>query len=149
MVFQWSLSEKKSSKVSRSLLRILADLNNAVVRRVFSCPLISNSSSPSCNPLVTVTRGPISLVSRSLSYSIVVVFFQLSSKVQVLIFSLSFNFTLWSAGTAKSINQHFSFLSFCWPSLCLVVWLGLHDPFDFHLDYYYYYYLLIRVFLIR
>ena len=46
MVFHWSLSDKKSSQVTRTLLSILADLNNAVV--------ISKSSSPCTNPLVTV-----------------------------------------------------------------------------------------------
>ena len=53
-------------------------------------------------------------------------FFQFLSEVQVLIFffSLSFNFTPWSA---KSIIRQILF--FCCPSRGLVVWLGLDDLF--------------------
>ena len=46
MVFLWSLSDSKSSHVSRTLFSILVDLNNAVVWMVAAHPLISNSSSP-------------------------------------------------------------------------------------------------------
>ena len=35
MVFHWSLSDNKSPQVSRTLLNILTDLNNAVVWVVF------------------------------------------------------------------------------------------------------------------
>ena len=54
MVFHWSLSDSKSPQVSRSLLSILADLVNAVVGMVSTCPLIFKSSSPFINPLLTV-----------------------------------------------------------------------------------------------
>ena len=40
MVFHWSLSGNKSPQVSRTLLSILADLNNAVVWMVSTHPLI-------------------------------------------------------------------------------------------------------------
>ena len=46
MVFLWSLSDSKSPQVSRTLLSILADLNNAVVRMVSTRVFISKSSSP-------------------------------------------------------------------------------------------------------
>ena len=44
MVFHWSLSDSKSPQVSRTLLSILAVLNNAVVWMVSTRPLISKSS---------------------------------------------------------------------------------------------------------
>ena len=58
MVFYWSLSDRKSPSVSRTLLSILADLNDAVVS---SRPLISKTSSPFTNPLVIVPRAPIKI----------------------------------------------------------------------------------------
>ena len=48
-------------QVSRTLLSTLADLNNAVVWIVSTCPLISKSSSSSMNPLVTVLSTPITI----------------------------------------------------------------------------------------
>ena len=45
MVFQWSLSDSKSSQVSRTFLSILTDLNNAVLWMVSIRHQISNSSS--------------------------------------------------------------------------------------------------------
>ena len=59
MVFHWSLSDSKSPQVSRTLLSILAVLNNAVVWMVSTRPPISKSSSPFSNPLVTVPNTPI------------------------------------------------------------------------------------------
>ena len=58
MVFHWSLSDSKSPKIFRTLLNILTDLMNAVVYMVSTCPLISKSSSPNTNHLVTVERAP-------------------------------------------------------------------------------------------
>ena len=57
IVFHWSLSYSKSPQVSRTLLNILADLNNAVVWMVSTSPLISKSSSTFTNSLVTVQRS--------------------------------------------------------------------------------------------
>ena len=45
MVSHWSLSDNKPPQVSKTLLRILAVLSNAVVWMVSTCPLISKSSS--------------------------------------------------------------------------------------------------------
>ena len=53
MVFYWSLSDSKSLQVSRTLLSILAYLNNAVVWIVSTCPFISKFSSTCTNPWVT------------------------------------------------------------------------------------------------
>ena len=46
-------------KVSKTFLSILADLKNAVVWMVSTHPLISTSSLPCFNPLVTVLYAPI------------------------------------------------------------------------------------------
>ena len=59
--FYWSLSDSKSPQVSRTLLSILAVLNNAVVWMVSTRPPTSKSSSPFSNPLVTVPNAPITI----------------------------------------------------------------------------------------
>ena len=61
MVFRWSLSDSKSPQVSRTLLSILAVLNNAVVWMVSTRPPTSKSSSPFSNPLVTVPNASITI----------------------------------------------------------------------------------------
>ena len=61
MVFDRSLSDSNYPQVSRTLLIILADLNNVVVEMVSTRPPISKSSSPINNPLVTVTKAPITI----------------------------------------------------------------------------------------
>ena len=61
MNFHWSLSDSKSPQVSRTLLGILAVLNNAVVWMVSTRPLTSKSSSPFSNHLVTVPNAPITI----------------------------------------------------------------------------------------
>ena len=53
MVSNCSFSESKFPQVSRTLLSTVADLNNAVVWMVSTCPQISKSSSPFTNPLVS------------------------------------------------------------------------------------------------
>ena len=110
MVSHWSLSDSKSPQISRTLLSILADLSNAIVWMVSTCPLISKSFSPCPNPLVTALRAPIiiGITVTFMFYS----FLNSLPKVQVLILLFAFfNFTLWSAGTAEStIQQGFSFL---------------------------------------
>ena len=61
MVFHWNLSDSKSPEVSRTLLSILAVLNNVVVWMVSTRPPTSKSSSPFSNPLVTVPNAPITI----------------------------------------------------------------------------------------
>ena len=61
MTFHKSLSDSKSPKVSRTLLSILTDLNNAVVWMLSWRPLISESSSPCTNTLVTAPSAPIKI----------------------------------------------------------------------------------------
>ena len=59
MVFLWSLSDGKSSSVSWTLLSILGDLSNAVVRVVLVGQPISYSSIVSTRPLETAPSAPI------------------------------------------------------------------------------------------
>ena len=54
MVFHWIPSDRKSPQVSRTLLSIQSDLNNAVVWMVSTRPLLSQSSSPCTNHSVIV-----------------------------------------------------------------------------------------------
>ena len=56
MVFHRSLSDSKS-QVSKTLLSILAVLNNVVFWMVSICPLISKSSRPFNNPLDDCTKS--------------------------------------------------------------------------------------------
>ena len=55
------MSNKKSPQVSRTLLSILADLNNALVCMVCTRPHIFKSSNPCTNPLVILTRTPFTI----------------------------------------------------------------------------------------
>ena len=92
--FPLNLSDSKSPQISRTLLSILADLNNAVVWMVSTCPLISKSS---CSTPLIIGRTFISLLHS---------FFQFSKMVQVVISLFLF---LWSVGTAKSTIWHVLF----------------------------------------
>ena len=101
MVFHWSLSDSKSPQVSRTLLSILAVLNNAVVWMVSTRPPTSKSSSPFSNPWVTVPNAPITIgiIVTCMFHSF---FSSLARSRYLSFFSHSFCFILWSAGTAKS-----------------------------------------------
>ena len=101
MIFHRSLSDSKSPQFSRTLLSILVVRNNVVVWIVSTRPPTSKSSSPLSNPLVIVSKAPITI------YIIVTfmfhIFFNSLAKSRYLsFFSYSFSFILWSAGTAKS-----------------------------------------------
>ena len=61
MVFHRKLSDNKSTQISRTLLSILAILNNIVVWIVSTRPLIFKSSSPFKNLLLTVLKAPITI----------------------------------------------------------------------------------------
>ena len=101
MVFHWSLSDSKSPQVSRTLLSILAVLNNVVVWMVSTRPPTSKSSSPLTNPLVTVPNAPITvgIIVTCMFHSF---FNSLARSRYLSFFSHSFSIILWSAGTAKS-----------------------------------------------
>ena len=100
MVFHWSLSDSKSPQVSRTLLRILAILNNAVVWMVSTRPPSSKSSSPFSNPLVTVLNAPIiiGIIVTCMFHSF---FISLARSRYLSFFSHSFSFILWTARSVK------------------------------------------------
>ena len=58
MASHWSLSDSKSLQVTRTLLSILAYINNTVVLMVSTCSFISKLSNPLTNPLGIVPRIP-------------------------------------------------------------------------------------------
>ena len=100
IVLHWSLSDSKSPQVSRTLLGILAVLNN-VVWMVSTRPPTSKSSSPFSNPLVTVPKAPITIVI-TVAFMFHSFFNSLARSRYFSLFSYSFSFILWSAGTTKS-----------------------------------------------
>ena len=81
MVFHWSLSDSKSPQVSRTLISILADFNNSVV-----------------------PRAPIT-IGITITFMFHSFFNSLVRSRYLSLFTLSFNFTLWS-----TIPQVLSFL---------------------------------------
>ena len=124
MVFHWSLSDSKSPQVFRTLLSILAVLNNAVVWMVSTRPPTSKSSSPFNNPLGTVPKEPIiiGIIVTFIFHS----FFSSLAKSRYSSFSShSFSFILGLAGTAKLTIFQILFL-FCL-LLGLIFWSRLGD----------------------
>ena len=125
MVFHWSLSDSKTPQVSRTLLSILAVLNNSVVWMVSTRAPTSKYSSPFSNPLVTVPNTPITI-------GIIVTcmfhrFFNSLARSRYLsFFSHSFSFILWSAGTSKpTILQVLFFFFFFFFLLLIIIQSGL------------------------
>ena len=111
MVFNYSLSDSKSPQVSRTPLRILAVLSNAVVWIVSTLAPISKSSRPFNNPLVIVHNAPIT-IGTVVTFMFHSFFNSLARSRYLFFFSLSFRFILWSAGTAKSTILQFFFFFF-------------------------------------
>ena len=97
IVFHWKLSDSKS----RTLLSILADLNNAVVWMVSTRALIFNPSSLFTNPLVTVPSAQIT-IGITINFLYHSFFSFLAKSRNSSLFSPSFNFTLWFTEMAKS-----------------------------------------------
>ena len=116
MVSYRSFSDNKF-KFSRTFLSILVNLNNAVVWKVSTRPLISKSSSPCINPLVAV---PIVITDTFRFHSFF--FNSLERSIYLSFFSLSFNFTYQSP-------QFGQFFLFYWLLLGLVVLPRLGDSF--------------------
>ena len=105
MVFHWSLSDSKPPQVSRTLLSILAVLNNVVVWMVSTRPPTSKSSNPFSNPLVTVPNAPITIgiIVTCMFHS----FFSIPSKVEVLILLFTF-FQFYSVVSRDSKVDYFA-----------------------------------------
>ena len=109
MVFHCSMSDSKSPQVSRTRLRILAVLSNAVFWIVSTRPPTSRSSRPFSNPLVIVPNAPIT-IGTIVTFMFHSFFNSLARSRYLSFFSLFFRFILWSTGTAKStILQILSF----------------------------------------
>ena len=110
-VLRKSLCDSKSVQVSRTLLSILTNLNNAVVWIIFIRPLIFNSSSPLTKPLEIVLSALITI-------GITVTFMFHSFYTFLIRFkylshcSFSFILILWSSGTAKPIIRQVLFFLF-------------------------------------
>ena len=101
MVFQRSLSDSQSRQVTRTPLSILAEVINAVVLMITSCPLILKSSSHIIHPLGIVPSASIK-IGINVSLMIHGFFLSLAKSRYSSFFSPSFDFALWFAGTAKS-----------------------------------------------
>ena len=108
MDFNWNLSDSKSLQVSRTLLSILAVLNNAVVWMVPTRPPTSKSTRPFNNPLVTVQKAPIT-IGIIITFMFHSFFNSLARSRYLSFFSHSFSFILWSAETAKSTTLQILF----------------------------------------
>ena len=105
MFFFWSPSNSKSPRISRTFLSILSRFNNAAVFIISNSLQISNFSSTSTNPLVVIPRVPIT-IGITVNFIFHWFFSSLATSMYLSLFSLSFSFTLWSAGRTKpSIRQ--------------------------------------------
>ena len=105
IVFQWSLSD-------RTLLSILAVLNNAVVLMVSTRLPTSKSFSPSSNSLVTVPKAPITIgiIVTSMFHS----FFQFSRNFEVFILHYYYYYYYYYCDFfTAAINNGFS-LEYMW-----------------------------------
>ena len=130
MVFHWSLGDSKSPQVSRTLLSILAVLNNVVVWMVSTRPSNSMSSSLLNNPLVTVPNAPVTIgiIVTFMFHS----FFNSRARSRYLsFFTHSFSFILWSAGVYVCyVCLCVIFSDRCWvvhiPFVCMVKFKLLH-----------------------
>ena len=141
MVFHWSLGDSKSPQVSRTLLSILAILNNALIWIVSTRPPTSKSPSPFNNSLFPVPKAQIT-IDIIVTFMFNSFFNSLARSRYLSFFSHSFSFILWSAGTAKSTILQILFFCFfvlfcfvfffccffCWLWLGLVFWPKLGDP---------------------
>ena len=103
--FEW----QQVSSISRTLLSILAVLNNSVVWMVSYRPPASKSTRPFNSPLVTVPNAPITIgiIVTLMFHSI---FNSLARSRYLSFFSYSFSFIQCSLGTAKSTILQILFL---------------------------------------
>ena len=111
MVFHWSLSDSKSPQVSRTLLSILTDSNNAILWMVLIHPPNSNSFNSLSWFLEIVLSMPITLgITITLMFQSFLS--SLASSKYLSLFLLSFIFfTLWSTGMAKSTIYYYYYSS--------------------------------------
>ena len=114
-------TNQPTNQVSRTLLIVLADLNSSVVWIVSTRFVIFNSS----DPLMT---KPSSSITIGITVTSIFHFFFFSSLARskyLSLFSPSFNFILWSDGTAKStIRQVPCFIIFL--IIIIIIIIGNH-----------------------
>ena len=125
MVSHYSLSDSKFPPVSRTLLSILADLNNAIVWMVSFCPNIFKSPSPFTNPLEIVLRASI-IIGIIITFVLQQFFSSLARSRYLSLFLFSVNFIV--VCQDGKIHNLAGSLFLCL-SLGLVVWLRLGDLF--------------------
>ena len=128
----------------RTLLSILADLNNAVVWMISIRPVISKFSHPCTNPLVTVPSAPITI---GITVTFMLHRFILFSS-KVYIFITLFPLLKFYPVISRNSKVYCLAVSlFCWLSLGMAVWPRLGDLFLSQIPKnYYYYYTLCEVF---
>ena len=99
------------TQVSKTLLNTQPALNNTVIWMVSTRLLISKSSFPCINPLVTFPSTPIR-IGIPVVFIFHCFFSSLARSKHLSRFSLFFSFILWSAGTSKStFRQVLSFVN--------------------------------------
>ena len=104
MIFHWRLSDSKSRQVSRTILSILAILNNVVLWMVSTRSPPSKSSWPFNN---TFSYRAKSTNHNWYNFHLhIPYFFPFYSKIKVLISLFTFSLIPWSAGTAKMTILH-------------------------------------------
>ena len=117
MISRWSLSDSESLQVSRTLLSILVDLNNAVIWMVSTRPLISKYSSPCINPLVSV---PLALI--TIGIIVTFMFHSFSIPKQGPDTNPSFSFlSILLCGLLGQQGPRFGKFSIC---LLIIIWSG-------------------------
>ena len=138
MVFHWNFSDRKSPQISRTLLSILAVLNNIVVWMVSTRPPTSKSSTLFSNPLVTVPNAPITIgiIVTCIFHS----FFSIPLQARDTYPSFHILSVLFCCYPGQQSRQFCKFSSFCWLLLSLVFWPRLGDPCVCQSPIYYYYY---------
>ena len=125
--FHLRLSDSKSPQVSSTVRSILANLTNAIAWIVSTRSIISKSSGPfSISLVILVQRSNYNWYNRHFHLS--QCFDSLSKSRYLSLFSLSFNFTVWSIGTIKSTVLHALFFFFCWFLKYLFVGMRTGDP---------------------
>ena len=125
MVFRWRLNDNKYPQVSRTLLSILSDFNNAVVWMVSPRPPISKSFSHISKPLWTVPSAAILV-----GINVTLIFHSsLSSSAKskyLALFWSSLVFSLCGPLEQQSpLSGRFFFVLFCSFVLLIITRLGL------------------------
>ena len=126
------LSDSKSPQVSRTRLRTLAVLSNAIIWIVSTRPPTSKFSRPFNNPLVIVPKAPI-IIGTIVTFMFHGIF-QFSSKFEVLIVPCTF-LQIYSVVRRDSKVNYFA------NSLFFFFFFGdYYKVWSYGRDYYYYYY---------